>query len=210
MQQNKDMGLDRIKEGFTLVEVMVSTALIFLIMSAVYTVSDTTFRIFEKEVKIELNSFNIYSYFFGVDYVLGKADLVMPLRSFPGFYAFRFSKDGKSGFEEIHLVKRKQLYIIKREVRWHKELLMTDGFLKFEHKKILNNQQQKFLLKGIKSVVMKIVAAEKRVFSRGAFKMMQIVFMKDDGTKMQKYFWIGGDIGFSTDRDYIYQDNLDE
>lgn len=210
MQRNKKKSISKKIAGFTLVEVMVSTALIFLVMSSVYMVSNMTFKIFNKEAKSELNSFHVYTYFYGLDELLGKADLVMPLRSFPGFYAFRFSEDGKSGFEEIHLVKNKQLFIIRRDVRWHGDLLMKDGYLDFKQKKNSNNRQRKILLKGVKGVTMTVVAADKVSFSRKAFKMMRVIFTKENGTVIKKYFWIGGETGFSTDRDYIYQDDLDE
>ncbi len=211
MRCNKKKIINSHNGGFTLVEVMVSTALIFLVMSSVYLVSNMTFKIFNKEVKSELNSFDSFGYFIGVDSVLGKADLVMSLRSFPGFYTFTFAKEGNSGFEEIHLVKKKVLYIIKQDVSWQGELVMDDGYLNFKSKKVHNRQQNKILLKGVKSVTMDMVAAERNMFSRDDFKMMKIIFIAaDDGSEVKKYFWIGGETGFSTDRDYIYQDDLDE
>jgi len=190
---------------------MVSVSLIFIIISTVFTVSTMAFRIFRKETKEYLQTFDVHGYLVRLDRILGSASQIKMLRNYSGFYALKLDNERRIAREIIHFARNKQLFLVDRIFTWREELRFEKGEAIFPSIKIITRKKTKILLKGVESVTMNIRPTTVKA-GKSQFSVMEVVFtMKGkNGRKIMKRFPLGGHNLLTSRIPYLFQDAVDD
>jgi len=191
------------RRGFTLMEVMVSLSLIFLILSGVYGTTVLVFRMFRKESDRMLKRFNIRLYQDSVARQLRHAEHVQPLRTDSGFHALFLKKIKKRlGQVMVHFVRNKQLYRYVEKFTWDGEPEIEKGELVFKKRRRISVSLRKSLLKGFKKVAMEIRRKRRNCF-------VVISSVTDDGVAGERWVPIGGDVRLWSVEPVLFQETVD-
>ena len=195
-------GRSRGRTGFTLMEVMVSVSLTFLILSGVYGTTVLVFRMFRKESDRIVKRFDVRLYGDAVAKRLRTAVHVRPLRTDSGFHALFLNVEKKRGTAMVHFVRNGELYRYAERFTWDGEPQIEKGALRFNNRRRISVRMRKSLLRGYRKVTMEIRRKKNLCF-------LVIRDVADDKESGERWIPAGGDARLNSVEPVLFQDTVD-
>lgn len=183
-------------------EIMVSTSLIFLILSGVYGTAELVSRLFKKEAEQILNTFPLDPYLDSIGSLLARSDQVRPLRTDSGFIAIFVDLEKRRGRTVVHYVREGALYRHNEEFAWEGDPEVKQGELAFDKYRTLAQNRRKDLLRGYSRVTMEVRRKDTDAF-------LLVRYTSQEGVRGERWLPLGGDVRLYSMEPFLFQDSAE-